>query len=50
MANIPKRYTQEAQDESDMRKKLTGPKSRWGWGYAHIPDKDWPFKKKEKKK
>jgi hypothetical protein len=47
MANIPDRYTQEAQDERDMRKKLEAPKSRWSWSYSDIPDEDWPFKKEE---
>ena len=31
MANIPKQFTQEAQDERDMQEKLTNPKSRWSW-------------------
>ena len=32
MANIPDKFTQEAQDERDMRSKLTSAKSRWSWG------------------
>ena len=32
MANLPEQYTQEAQDKRDRDKKLTGPKSRHGWG------------------
>ena len=55
MANIPYKYTQEAQDERDLRAKRAncGPKSRWGWSYSDIPDDRWPFgkdKNKEDKK
>ena len=32
MANIPHKFTQEAQDERGMKKTLENPKSRWRWG------------------
>ena len=44
MANIPHKYTQEAQDERDMRRKLAetgGPKSLWSWNYATVKQDDW---------
>ena len=31
MANIPDKFTREAQDERDMRSKLRSPKSRFSW-------------------
>ena len=50
MSNLPEKYSQEAQDKRDLAAKLEGqsPKSRLGWSYAHISDKDWPFRKKKK--
>lgn len=53
MANIPHRYTQEAEDERGMRKRLSesgGPKSRWSWGYNWVKQSDWDriFGKKRK--
>lgn len=31
MANIPHKFTMEAQEERDMRASLSGPKDRWSW-------------------
>lgn len=31
MSNIPKKFSNEAQDERDMRATLRSPKSRWSW-------------------
>jgi hypothetical protein len=31
MANIPDKFTREAQEERDMRSKLKSAKSRWSW-------------------
>ena len=31
MANLPKQFSQEAQDERDMRRKLKNPKDRWSY-------------------
>lgn len=52
MANVPKKFSQEAQDERDLKASRVGqsPKSRWGWSYSHIRDEDWPFGRKRKKK
>jgi len=50
MANLPYRYSQEAQDERDWKVER-GPKSRVGWGYTNISEKRWKeiFGKKKKK-
>ena len=51
MGNIPRKYTQEAEDERGMRRKLKNPKSRWGWAMGrNVSQKDWDaiFGKKNK--
>jgi hypothetical protein len=47
LANIPEKYTQEAQDKRDRKRRLSGPKSRGNWGYGDIPSDRWPFKEKK---
>ena len=49
MANLPYRYSQEAQDERDWKAERN-PKSRVGWSYSDISEERWEeiFGKKEK--
>jgi hypothetical protein len=42
MANIPHKYTQEAQDERNMKRRLENPKSRWSWQIGRgLTQKEW---------
>ena len=49
MANLPYRYSQEAQDERDWKTERN-PKSRVGWSYSVISEDRWEeiFGKMEK--